>query len=380
MRRSIINPSLNRRTVGSNIVSFILTLVLLVFCVYTFCKILPNLVTSNTLMLGVFFAVNVLTSFRTILALPNVTNVILALNVTISTGILVCRHAGRRLHTNGSLGGTVTSNCDGTFSTVFSSGLASVVANIMLFCFNANPVHNFTAAVVVNLFTSFLATIFLAHVICRTLLTGSGLGGIAFAASVAGSLLAGPGVGFLTTHGIKCLVPTNVVILNTVSVSAVNLGGNVSFANKHGCIVHFTRSIGASRIHGLLSTRLSNSIDIVRVNAPSRIHMSAGCGVRSGSPTVSRRVRGGLFRNIGSLLPRKAALTRFASRCVRDSRGMKPDVTSSVGGTTFLTIMFTVFYVTTCVLLHFHSVSFSINTFTSMTIAALYVVSFCALL
>ncbi len=167
VRRSVMKPSLNRGSVGRNVVSFTLTFITLVVCVYTVCNFVPNVITGNTLVLGFFFALNVLTSFRTTLAVSNVTNVILALNVTISTGILVCRHAGRRLHTNGAMGRTLASNCGGTFSTVFSSGVASVVANVVLFGFNANPVHNFTAALVVNVMYSFFATMFLAHVICR---------------------------------------------------------------------------------------------------------------------------------------------------------------------------------------------------------------------
>ncbi len=172
--RRFMNPALNRRSVRRNVASFVVTFVLLVVCVYNVCNLVPNVITGSTLVLGFFFALNILASFRTTLAVSNVTNVMLSLNVTISTGILVCREAGRRLHTNGAIHTTLTSNCSGTFSTVFSSGLASVVANVVLCGFNANPVHNFTAALVVNVLISFFATIFLAHVICRCFLNGSG--------------------------------------------------------------------------------------------------------------------------------------------------------------------------------------------------------------
>ncbi len=174
IRRSMINPSLNTRSVERNMVSFVFTFVLLVVCVMLVCGFVPKVVTGYTLLIGLFFALKVLASFRTTLAVPNVTNVILTLNVTISTGILVCREAGRRLHGNGRLGRTVRLNCDGTFSTVFSSGLASVVANVVLCMFNANPVEKFTAALVVNVYYSFFATICLAHLMCRGHLGGSG--------------------------------------------------------------------------------------------------------------------------------------------------------------------------------------------------------------
>lgn len=342
MRRSVMNPSLNRRSVGTNMFSFIITLVLLVVCVYTVCKFVPNVVTGNTLFLGFFFALNVLSSFRTTLAVSNVTNVILSLNVTMSTGMLVCRHAGRRLHDNGNMGGTLTSNCSGTFSTVFSSGLASVVANVVLFGFNANPVHNFTAALVVNVLYSFFATMFVAHVICRRFVGGSGLLGLAFASTVSGGLLMGARFSFVGGGG-HCFVVANIVVLMYVtSFMAHNLDRDVSFANKHGFGMRFRRRMRPRRMHRLVTDGFnSTGMDMVSVNASGgAIHVDAGCHVRRRNGGMSSRVRTCLCRALGPLLARGVSLTAFVSHSGRanndviDSRGMNPDVTSSVGAST----------------------------------------------
>lgn len=135
-----------------------------------------------------------------------------------------------------------------------------------------------------------------------------------------------------------------VVIVYVVSFFVHNLTRDVSFANKHGFMIRFRRRIRPRAIHSLLGGGVARSgMRTVTLNASGgAVHVAAGCHVGRSSPAVSSRVRRFLCRSLGSngLLNRNAALRVFVSHSghinnsVVDSRGMNPDVTSSVGAST----------------------------------------------
>ncbi len=132
---------------------------------------------------------------------------------------------------------------------------------------------------------------------------------------------------------------TLLVDLNSLTIH--NLDRDVSFANNHGFAIGFRRRMRPRRVHRILTTGINRStgISIVTVkNSKRAMHVDAGCHVSSSTRSVSARVTRFLCRTFVStgLLDGSLAFSMFVShsgRCnnsVVDSRGMNPDVTSSV--------------------------------------------------
>lgn len=94
--------------------------------------LLPKLTSDLTLVLCARLVLVLLGTFSVALALPNVTNVVLNVNVTMSTGIVVFTHIGRRLARKGDMRTSLGSKFRGTVSTVISKGVAALVTTNIL--------------------------------------------------------------------------------------------------------------------------------------------------------------------------------------------------------------------------------------------------------
>ncbi len=130
-RVETIGTALNTGTLGGTMGTNVIKLVLIVLFLVVLCE-LPKFVSSVTLVTCISIILLVITGFRVGLALTNVTNVVLTVNVTISTGMVVFRHIGRRLLGNGNIGASIRTNFRETLDTIVSSGVAAVVSTIVL--------------------------------------------------------------------------------------------------------------------------------------------------------------------------------------------------------------------------------------------------------
>ncbi len=187
----IVSPALNGSTLGIVMVTNTVTFTLIYILVVIHCHV-GNLVTTLTLLNrltnSVTYVSKCLPSIRDFaLAVPNVTNVVLSVNINISYGIVTTRHVHSRFRGNGAVSNTVSSNCGGSVDTVVSNGIAVMVISVILVntfnapsdlltrvfsplvsLFNAsvaNSVCSFNCALLINIVFGLVVNIFTSGVV-----------------------------------------------------------------------------------------------------------------------------------------------------------------------------------------------------------------------
>lgn len=187
-------------------------------------------------------------------------------------------------------------------------------------------------------------------------------------------------------------VITTIMFVNDFFIH--NLDGDVSFANNHGCMMRFRGPMRPRRVHAILNntfigtSNAGTAADTVTVNASNgAVHMSAGCVVRDGDPAISSRTRAVLCGTLGGTgLMSRGDIRTFGgpsihrNNSVVDDAGMNPSMTGSVAVNTVCDILFTLVTVFLCVLVHFHGITFSMNSAITLTFSTLAIVNFCSLL
>ncbi len=212
---------------------------------------------------------------------------------------------------------------------------------------------------------------------------------LAFAADVSEGFVRNASVEFVSVcHGAFAVTVVTLIVFY-MDFILHNLDRDVSFANNHGCIVMFSGTIRPRRIAGILHPMFANDgMDSLTLNASrGAVEISAGCGVSSGSPGMSGRIRSVLCDTLSSTkVIARNSTSSFGgpsletNNSVVDDAGIKPSMTGSVACKTVIDIVVTLVTVFVCVLLHFHGITFSVNSAIMLIFSAVLILKFCSLL
>ena len=121
--QSVIGPSLGQESIRKGLISFVVALVLLMIfmvCVY---GIKAGMIANVGLLLNLFFTAGILASFQSVLTLPGIAGIVLALGMAVDANVLIFERIKEELRAGKGLKAAVADGYGNAFSAIFDSNL-----------------------------------------------------------------------------------------------------------------------------------------------------------------------------------------------------------------------------------------------------------------
>ncbi|MBR6249008.1 MAG: protein translocase subunit SecD, partial [Muribaculaceae bacterium] len=147
----VIGPSLGQESINKGLTSFIVALVLLMIfmvCVY---GLKAGSIANLGLIFNLFFTAGILASFQTVLTLPGIAGIVLALGMAVDANVLIFERIKEELRAGKGLKAAVSDGYGNAFSAIFDSNLTTIITMIILAFLGTGPIKGFAITTIVGI-------------------------------------------------------------------------------------------------------------------------------------------------------------------------------------------------------------------------------------
>lgn len=380
VQEDVVGPSLGQEAINAGVISFVLALALLMLYMCAFYGIIPGLIADGALVLNIFFALGILSSFQAVLTLPGIAGMVLTLGMAVDANVLIYERTKEELRAGKTLSKAIADGYGNAFSAIFDSNLTSIITGIVLFYFGTGPIRGFATTMIIGLFASFLTAVFLTRIVYEGLLAKDKLKNVTFTTSLTENLLTNPKINFLGARKVGYLIPLIIIVLGAVSMSTIGLNNGIDFTGGRNYVIRFDQPVKTDDVRLMLDKQLDGAVSVIQIGTADQVRVSTNYKIQDADPSVDQEIESKLFEGVKTLLPEGTTLEQFIDKYIQSSQKVGPSMADDIKNSAILAVIFAMFCMAAYILLRFRDISFSVGAFASVAVTTFCIISFYTLL
>ncbi|MDR1455015.1 MAG: protein translocase subunit SecDF [Tannerella sp.] len=380
VQEDVIGPSLGQEAINAGLISFILALVILMIYMCVIYGLIPGLIVDGALLLNIFFVMGVMASIKSVLTLPGIAGVVLALGMAVDANVLVYERTKEELRAGKGLAKALSDGYKNAFSAIFDSNVTTIITGIVLFIFGTGPIRGFATTMIIGLVASFLTAVFLTRIVYEALLAKDKLKNITFTTSLSKNFLLNPKIPFLSMRKTGYLIPAVIILLGIISMNVVGLNNGIDFTGGRNYIVRFDRDVRTDEVRAALTGQLEGSVGVITISTQNQVRISTNYRIDDNDPSVDQDIEARLYRGLTDFLPAGTSLEQFTENHIKSSQKVGPSMAEDIRNSAVWAIIFAMFCMAFYILAQFRDVAFSVGVFVSVLATTLCIIAFYTLL
>ena len=380
VQEDVVGPSLGQEAINAGVISFVLALALLMLYMCAFYGIIPGLIADGALVLNIFFALGILSSFQAVLTLPGIAGMVLTLGMAVDANVLIYERTKEELRAGKTLSKAIADGYGNAFSAIFDSNLTSIITGIVLFYFGTGPIRGFATTMIIGLFASFLTAVFLTRIVYEGLLAKDKLKNVTFTTSLTENLLTNPKINFLGARKVGYLIPLIIIVLGAISMSTIGLNNGIDFTGGRNYVIRFDQPVKTDDVRLMLDKQLDGAVSVIQIGTADQVRVSTNYKIQDADPSVDQEIESKLFEGVKTLLPEGTTLEQFIDKYIQSSQKVGPSMADDIKNSAILAVIFAMFCMAAYILLRFRDISFSVGAFASVAVTTFCIISFYTLL
>ena len=156
----VIGPSLGQESINKGLTSFIVALVLLMIfmiCVY---GVKAGNIANMGLLFNLFFTAGILASFQTVLTLPGIAGIVLALGMAVDANVIIFARIREELGTGKTLQSSVDIGFKKALSAILDGNITTLIASVVLMIMGTGSVKGFAQTLALGIVLSMITALF----------------------------------------------------------------------------------------------------------------------------------------------------------------------------------------------------------------------------
>lgn len=380
VQEDVVGPSLGQEAINAGVISFVLALALLMLYMCAFYGIIPGLIADGALVLNIFFALGILSSFQAVLTLPGIAGMVLTLGMAVDANVLIYERTKEELRAGKTLSKAIADGYGNAFSAIFDSNLTSIITGFVLFYFGTGPIRGFATTMIIGLFASFLTAVFLTRIVYEGLLAKDKLKNVTFTTSLTENLLTNPKINFLGARKVGYLIPLIIIVLGAISMSTIGLNNGIDFTGGRNYVIRFDQPVKTDDVRLMLDKQLDGAVSVIQIGTADQVRVSTNYKIQDADPSVDQEIESKLFEGVKTLLPEGTTLEQFIDKYIQSSQKVGPSMADDIKNSAILAVIFAMFCMAAYILLRFRDISFSVGAFASVAVTTFCIISFYTLL
>lgn len=274
----IIGPSLGQESINKGLTSFVVALILLMIfmvCVY---GIKAGSIANLGLIFNLFFTAGILASFQTVLTLPGIAGIVLALGMAVDANVLIFERIKEELRAGKGLKAAVNDGYGNAFSAIFDSNLTTIITMIILAWKGSGAIQGFAITTIVGVCCSFFTAVYLTRIILEGLINIGWFANISFSTPWTRHLMENVNFNFMgkaKTIGIIAAILI-LAIIAMFFIPGRGLSPGIEFSGGRNFIIQFDQPVNAQNIGNDVKTIFpkGTSTSVITIDNDSKIRVS----------------------------------------------------------------------------------------------------------
>jgi SecD/SecF fusion protein len=381
----VIGPSLGQESINKGLTSFIVALVLLMIfmvCVY---GLKAGSIANLGLIFNLFFTAGILASFQTVLTLPGIAGIVLALGMAVDANVLIFERIKEELRAGKGLKAAVTDGYGNAFSAIFDSNLTTIITMIILAFLGTGPIKGFAITTIVGICCSFFTAVYLTRIILEWLIKKKWFGydTIKFSTPWTRHLMENVNFDFMGKRKLSTTI-VGIIILVVIAMFFIpgrGLNRGIDFSGGRNYIVQFDQAVDVETLKDKMKDKLpQSSTSIITINNDRTVRVSTNFknGEEFDTKKVDDEIEKVLYDNLKDSFKGKISQEEFSTANdqtgIIDIEHVGPSIAKDMTRSAVWAVFFALIAMALYILLRFRNVAFSVGALAAVAFTAFMVI------
>ncbi len=382
--QSVIGPSLGQESIRKGLVSFLVALVLLMIfmaCVY---GIKAGSIANLGLILNLFFTAGILASFQSVLTLPGIAGIVLALGMAVDANVLIFERIKEELRAGKGLKAAVADGYGNAFSAIFDSNLTSIITGIILAILGTGPIKGFAVTTIIGICCSFFTAVYATRVILEWLINKGWFANISFTTPWTRHMLENVKFDFMGKRKISGTIVIIVVaaIIAMFFIPGRGLSLGIDFSGGRNYVVQFDQPVQTEALRTAVAAKLPGAnTSVITIDNNTKVRVSTNYKIKDAdSKKVDKEIEDALYERLKGSFKQQPTREQFdvtnTEIGIQQSEQVGPTIASDMTRDASWAVFFALLAMALYILIRFRNVAFSLGALAAVAFTAFVVIGF----
>ena len=382
--QSVIGPSLGQESIRKGLISFLVALVLLMIfmmCVY---GIKAGMIANLGLLFNLFFTAGILASFQSVLTLPGIAGIVLALGMAVDANVLIFERIKEELRAGKALKAAVADGYGNAFSAIFDSNLTSIITGIILAILGTGPIKGFAVTTIVGICCSFFTAVYATRVILEWLINKGWYANITFTTPWTRHMLENVKFDFMGKRKLSLTIVIIVVaaIIAMFFIPGRGLSLGIDFSGGRNYVVQFDQPVQTETLRAAVAEKLPGAnTSVITIDNNTKVRVSTNYKVTDpDSKKVDKEIEDALYESLKGAFKQQPTRENFdvtnTDIGIQQSEQVGPTIASDMTRAASWAVFFALLAMAIYILIRFRNVAFSVGALAAVAFTAFVVIGF----
>lgn len=365
VEEAVVGPTLGQESINNGGYSFIgaIALVLLFMILYYGTA---GWAANVALIANVFFVFGVLASLGAVLTLPGIAGIVLTIGIAVDSNVLIFERIREELAKGTGMRLAVTQGYNAAYSAIIDANVTSLLTGIILYVFGSGPIQGFATTLIIGIFCSLFASIFITRLIFEGRLESGKT--ITVDTKLTKEAFSNLNIDFASKRKIAYLFSTVVIIAGIISMGTRGFNYGVDFLGGRSYLVEFQNDVNT----GDLSESLKASFDgiaptVKTFGAGNRVKIITAYRIDDDGETVDDEIQTALETGLSQISGNSGE--------IMSSQKVGPTIATDIKRAAILSIVFSLIAIFLYILLRFKKWQYSLGAVIALFHDVLFVLS-----
>ncbi len=377
---SVIGPSLGQESINKGITSFIVALVLLIIFMMCTYGLKAGNIANLGLLMNLFFTIGILASFQSVLTLPGIAGIVLALGMAVDANVLIFERCKEELRAGKGLKTAVEDGYANAFSAIFDSNLTSIITGTILILLGSGPIKGFAVTLVVGILCSFFTAVFATRLVMEWCINKGWFNGMTFNTRFTKNLLENVKFDFMGKAKTAWLVVAVVIVVFCALLGIRGLNRGIDFSGGRNYVVQFDHAVSTENLEAQLLEKFPESnVSVITIDNDTKVRVSTNYKIDSTEEGIDDEIMDKLYEGLKSELGdmNKADFsTSNETIGVVSSEVVGPSIASDMTREAVWAVFFSLIAMALYILLRFRNYAFSLGALAAVAFTSFVVIGF----
>ena len=352
VEEAVVGPTLGTESLVKGMVSFIgAVLLVLVFMIIYYGT--AGWAANLALIANVFFVFGVLASLGAVLTLPGIAGIVLTIGISIDSNVLIFERIREELNRGTGMRLAVSQGYNAAYSAIIDANVTSLLTGVILYVFGSGPIQGFATTLIIGIFCSLFASIFLTRLIFDGRLDRKKK--ITVATKLSQGAFSKVNFDFVNKRKIAYMVSGTIITIGIVSMVFRGFNQGVDFVGGRSFMVEFVDDVNTEEVASALGDAavFGTSPTVKTFGASNRVKVITPYRINDVGETVDNEVEQTL----------KAGLDKIADNpaTILGSQKVGPTIADDIKVSALLSIVFSLIVIFLYILLRFKKWQYSLG-------------------
>lgn len=365
VEEAVVGPTLGSESITSGMYSFIGAIVLvLIFMIIYYGN--AGLAANLALIANVFFVFGVLASLGAVLTLPGIAGIVLTIGISIDSNVLIFERIREELNRGTGMRLAVTQGYNAAYSAIIDANVTSLLTGIILYVFGSGPIQGFATTLIIGIFCSLFASIFITRLIFEGRLAKKKA--ISVATSISKGAFSNTNFDFVKSRKIAYIFSGVIILAGIGSMATRGFNYGVDFLGGRSYTVEFAEAVNSGEVGSVLADAFGGDAPTVKTfGADNRVKVITAFRIDDDSEAADDEVQAALVDGLSSI--------GGGSAQVLSSQKVGPTIADDIKRSAVLSIVFSLLVIFLYILVRFKKWQYSLGAVVALFHDVLFVLS-----